>query len=264
MKKSLQPCFVGSQFNNWRVIEILPVPHKGHHKALCECICGKQQAVSIHKLRYELSKGCKSCSNKRKSHSDYKSREYGIYRDMKQRCLNSKNKAFCNYGARGITICQRWLDSYSNFLEDMGRSPTLAHTLDRIDVNGNYTPENCRWALRKEQNRNRRNTIYVTYEGHEYDLATLCDTLSVKYSVVKERLVLGHTIEDALTAPIKNRKPITINGVTKTSAGWESAEGCTISRTTIEQRIKSGWDPFTAVFTPRRHKSHGKSKEEKD
>jgi hypothetical protein len=79
---------------------------------------------------------------------------------MKERCMNPNNKFYKNYGARGIKVCERWLESFAHFLEDMGERPN-GHTIDRINNDGNYEPSNCKWATRKEQNNNRRNTKSV-------------------------------------------------------------------------------------------------------
>jgi len=91
--------------------------------------------------------------------------EYYVYQSMKSRCYNKKNPEYKNYGGRGITVSQRWLKSFSNFLEDMGNRPSEAHSLDRIDNNKGYEYKNCRWATDREQNENRRNSVFHTYNG---------------------------------------------------------------------------------------------------
>jgi len=85
-------------------------------------------------------------------------KEYKTWHGAKMRCTNPNNAQYGNYGGRGISMCERWLSNFDAFLEDMGRAPTRAHSLDRIDVNGNYEPSNCRWATMTEQNRNTRAT----------------------------------------------------------------------------------------------------------
>lgn len=99
---------------------------------------------------------------------------------MKARCYNPKSKDYKNYGQRGIKVCQNWLDSFINFYEDMGNIPENS-SLERIDNNGNYCKENCRWASRKEQARNRRNTLFYTYNNETKSVAEWADILGIKY-----------------------------------------------------------------------------------
>lgn len=138
-----------------------------------------------------------------KKHSQYRhggrsTDEYRIWRHMRTRCENEKCPAYAYYGGRGITVCEQWLD-FANFIKDMSNRPTKAHTLDRINVNGNYEPSNCRWATMKTQQRNRRNNSIYTYKGVTASLAELCEIHGCKYKTVHMRLSKGATIELALT-----------------------------------------------------------------
>ena len=109
------------------------------------------------------------------------------YHSMKQRCYNEKCKDYYLYGGRGIKVCDRWLESFENFLEDMGNRPNNT-SLDRINPEKDYSPENCRWADTKTQSLNKRNSKYVTFNNETRLLIEFCEELNLHYNTVIERL----------------------------------------------------------------------------
>ncbi len=140
---------------------------RGHIYWNCICECGRKIIVRGAVLRNEDSKSCKICAST--SHNESGTKIYGIWTHMIQRCTNPNDKAYKNYGGRGIKVCQRWLGEYGfeNFLADKGQKPE-GKTLDRWpDKNGDYTPENTRWATSVQQNRNRRNNKLTLEKSNE-------------------------------------------------------------------------------------------------
>lgn len=126
---------------------------------------------------------------------------------MKERCLYPKHKAYSRYGGRGIKVCDRWINDFHSFILDMGVPPTKKHTIDRIDVNGNYEPSNCRWATLEEQNQNTSRTRWIDYLGEKYSLSMLCKKFGFNYKRMEGRLDAGWTLEDAINKPcqLKNQ-----------------------------------------------------------
>jgi hypothetical protein len=130
---------------------------------LCVCECGTEVTRSRGTLRNAELSGNKSCMCKNCKGAEFsgthlmsKSSEHTSWSGIIQRCTNIKNPKYHNYGGRGITVCERWRDSFENFYADMGPKPSPKHSIDRIDVNGNYEPSNCRWATQLIQSRNTR------------------------------------------------------------------------------------------------------------
>ena len=136
--------------------------------------------------------------------------EYKSWESMKDRCYRANNQAYARYGARGIRVCDRWRaprNGFKNFMEDMGAKPSYEktpnrkrplYTLDRIDVDGDYCPENCRWATWEEQARNKTNNVLLTYKGETLSVTDWSKILGIKRSTIFARLRYGYTASEAL------------------------------------------------------------------
>lgn len=131
---------------------------------------------------------------------------YKTWVSVHRRIFDQKSRDYSNYGGRGITLCDRWL-SYWDFFADMGSKPD-GHSIERIDNDGPYSPENCRWATMKEQGRNRRNNRLVTKDGETLPLVVWCERLGRKYSVVKRRIQVGTDPVEALRLPTEPRRRV--------------------------------------------------------
>lgn len=151
----------GQQWGRLSVLSRAKNDHNGQARWLCKCECGTMTIVRRMDLRTgnTTSCGCARIDQGRaaglasKKHGQYGSRSYRTWKAMKERCLNPNHLAFHRYGGRGVTICDRWSESFENFFADMGERPA-GLTLDRINPDGNYEPGNCRWATPSEQRRN--------------------------------------------------------------------------------------------------------------
>src|SRR6478736_4809559 len=120
---------------------------------------------------------------------------YYVWASMKDRCYNPNNRQFRDYGGRGITVCDRWLSSYHDFISDMGPRPEK-HSIDRIDNNGNYEPGNCRWADKKTQQRNQRRAVFVEIEGKTYRAIELAEEFGLKTDTIVSRAKNGMSYAD--------------------------------------------------------------------
>lgn len=153
-----------------------------------------------------------------------KSKEWNAWASMMQRCHNPKNKRFYSHGGRGIKVCERWMDSYENFLKDMGRAPTEKHSLDRKDNDGNYEPSNCKWSTKKEQANNTRRNIRVEYLGRVQTLMQWCDELAIPYLKAKARINRGMSPERAFKLTPDGARIdsvfLELNGRTQTLTEW--------------------------------------------
>ena len=171
----------------------------------CRCDCGNELIVSRTSLMIKGNHSCQSCKMKRiwerkNHHGESKTRLYSIYRSMKRRCYDNNAISYNKYGGRGIKVCEEWqeYEPFSEWAKNNGYTDEL--TLDRIDNNGDYNPDNCRWATYKEQALNTRTNHFIEFCGEIKTLSQWADELGINRSTLCERInSRGWSIEKALT-----------------------------------------------------------------
>jgi hypothetical protein len=171
----------------------------------CSCDCGRLAVVCANNLKAgrQVSCGCyreQQIGERSLTHGQTGTVEYKTWLGIKKRCYNTACKSYADYGGRGITVCERWLNDFPAFLADMGPRPA-SHSIERIDNHGPYSPDNCRWASRTSQNRNTRRNHYIEHNGQRLTLQELADSHSIDRLVVLKRLNRGWSVERALTEP---------------------------------------------------------------
>lgn len=176
---------------------------------VCKCDCGNEATVtgSLLTMRTTRSCGCLKieCSI-RQGHANAKhqmsgTREHQAWVALKARCLNPSNAGWVNYGGRGISVCQEWLNSFEAFYRDMGPRPGPGYSIDRRDNERGYEPSNCFWATSKEQTRNRRSNRWLEIDGFRRTLSEWCELYNVRLPMVRQRILKGMNPKDALTKP---------------------------------------------------------------
>ena len=195
------PCNdVVMEYNSWKIIGF------SGQKWTCRCVCGTVVERRRNDIISGKSKQCRNCYNLSKigvSNSSVKihgmadSPTMTSWTEMKRRCYSKHRKEYVNYGGRGITVCHQWLDSFSNFLSDMGERPK-GSTLDRKNNDGNYCKENCRWIPRKDQEYNKRSSRKVVLNGEIMCLSQACSKVGANYYKTYSRLRRGWNLEQAL------------------------------------------------------------------
>lgn len=202
---------IGKRFGRWVVTAVgapQVFPTKTVPRWHCVCDCGTERLVTAVSLKNGRSSSC-GCYNREVSsdthrrHGMTNSPEYIAWQSMRQRALNLNNPRHRDYSDRGIGICSKW-ESFEAFFEDVGPRPSARHSIDRIDNDKGYSPENCRWALPHQQMVNRRCTRFIEYKGEIFPLATLANQFSVPKNTLRARIVeLGWPVERALKAPVR-------------------------------------------------------------
>lgn len=198
----------GKKFGRLTVIKRYGLSKDGDITWECVCECGGKRTARGKGLRYGFIKSCgclpvEMVINKNTTHGLSHDPEYSIYCGIKSRCYNKNYHGYKTYGGRGIIMCKRWIDSYENFILDMGKRPSLKHSVDRIDNNGPYSPENCRWATRKEQGNNTSKNYRIKYMGMDMTLHQWSEHLGINYGTLHSRIRCGWSDEDALLKPVR-------------------------------------------------------------
>lgn len=179
---------------------------------ICECTCGTVASVRQSGLRDGTSQSC-GCKHREEltermtavgptfkhgqARAGKHTKEYWIWMQMRKRCSDPKQEHFHLYGGRGITVCDRWLSSFENFIADLGPRPTPKHSIERVDSNGTYEPGNCRWATPKEQANNTSRNKFIEWNGQRKTAAQWAEELGVNSELILYRLENGWTVEEA-------------------------------------------------------------------
>ena len=212
----------GKRFGRLVVLKREDIISKSGKKSVawrCKCDCGNYTVIRAGNLASGSTKSCGCLANECNppimvKHNGSKSRLYSIWKGIKGRCLNKNLKAYHYYGGRGIKICDEWKNDFASFRDwalQNGYSKNL--TIDRIDVNGNYEPSNCRWATWKEQANNTRSNRYINYKGKKYSLSEGARLANMDYRIFCNRLYNGWSVEKAVESPWKRIKKEVSRGV---------------------------------------------------
>ena len=243
----------GMTFGQLTVIERAENTKAGKARWLCRCICGNECIVRAKDLkRGQQTCGCGQGNVK---HGMSRTKIYRTWEGMLQRCENPNCEGFDNYGGRGIKVCERW-HAFENFYADVSVLPHFGekgYSLDRIDVNGDYCPENVRWATKKQQVENRRNTIKIEYEGAEMTLAEAAEKSGINYSCLLTRYKRGDRGKRLFRPDNERLIIVEYEGVEMCLKDASAKSG--INYPTLFSRYRAG-DRGKKLFRPIEHGAH--------
>lgn len=194
---------VGERYGRLIILE----NHHPKDEVVCLCDCGNIKIACATNVYYGGTKscGCLFQEGNNRKHGDKDTRLYKIWKSMRERCTTPSQNRYKNYGAKGIRVCKEW-DDYTAFKEwALSHGYTNELSIDRIDVNGNYEPSNCRWATAKQQANNKTNNRYITYNGETHTMTEWSDIVGIKAATIWARLNSGWTIDKTLSTPIKSK-----------------------------------------------------------
>lgn len=179
-------------------------------------------------------------------HGKHNTTEYHIWEGMKQRCHNPNNPRYCNYGGRGIVVCERWKD-FQNFYADMGPRPSTDYSIDRIDNDGNYEPSNCRWATSTQQNRNNSHNTMIEYNGKSQCLIEWAEELGISAKYLSHRYARGMRPPEVFETVPWGFRDVEYKGRVQYLATWAKELG--IHEETLRARLNRGWSVEKAFET---------------
>lgn len=204
----------GKKFGRLTILELVPkkIKHDATRQAfwLCQCDCGNTHIAGSKSLRNGDTPSCGCITKERLTkHGGYGTRLYNILDKMKYRCNNDKSKDYKHYGARGIKVCNEWQDATNGFINFYKWATNNGYrnnlSIDRINNDGDYEPNNCRWVDNATQSNNRRTNRLITYKGVTKTLAQWSNSTGISSATIRERLRRGWTIEQSLTTSPKGR-----------------------------------------------------------
>lgn len=200
---------IGLKYNMLTILEEVPPTSKYKRRFKCLCDCGNETIIQLGNLKNGHTKSCGCQTKKMVSiantiHGMTNTSEYKSYQKMIERCYYEKDISFPNYGGRGITVCEKWLESFDNFFKDMGYKPSNFHSIERKDPNGNYEPSNCVWATKKEQNNNRTDNTRYQYDGLDMTQSQWAEYLKIPYGKIIDHLKRGVSFAEIVEYVKKN------------------------------------------------------------
>lgn len=202
----------GERYGHWLLLR------KDENKTgnwICKCDCGGVYSVNFNNMKQGRTTNCVKCQAAKarvrvSTHGMSKTKLYNVWRAIRDRCVNPKNKVYYRYGGRGITVCKEWFEHFETFMEwALSHNYKEGLQIDRIDVNGNYEPSNCRWVTQKENARNRESCKTINYKGKSYKLPAFAEIVGIKHRLLYERIRKGWSVEEAISI-----KPIIGNNQT--------------------------------------------------
>ncbi len=258
------PDLTGQKF--FRLTVIRTVRNHRNQKAWeCLCSCGNTRVVTASNLYSGKSNSCGCYRNERTAarmtrhgHSagGSRSKEYSTWMGMRSRCFNPADRRYADYGGRGITLCERWENSFEAFYADMGARPSPRHSIDRINNDGPYAPGNCRWATAQQQANNKRNNRILTHGGRSQTLSQWAVEIGIKPLALHHRIdSYGWSVDRALTTPVSSEpkgpheRTIVFSGRSLTLMQWQAETGIPW-RVLADRLRKPNWSVEQVLTVP--------------